>query len=60
MRGELKNKIIFFLFGILFMSSLCNQMVFAKVNKKPVHKTTLIIGDSIPYGMALGKKAILG
>lgn len=55
MRGNSDKKFIFFLFGVLAALILDGQALCAKAEIKSEPKTTLIIGDSIPYGMALGK-----
>lgn len=56
MRGASNRKIIFLLCGILVILILFGQTFSAKAVVKSTPKTTLIIGDSIAYGMALGKK----
>ena len=56
MRGASNRKIIFLLCGILVILILFGQTFSAKAAVKSTPKTTLIIGDSIAYGMALGKK----
>jgi hypothetical protein len=67
MRGDSKHKLISFLCGILIAAILCLQFpgitveaktktkTSAKAKAKTKAKTTLILGDSIAYGMALGK-----
>ena len=55
MRGDPGKKLIFFLCGMLVALMLGGQLLCAKAETKSEPKTTLIIGDSIPYGMALGK-----
>ncbi len=56
MRGDPGKKFIFFLCGILVALMLDGQIICVKAEAKSEPKTTLIIGDSIPYGMSLGKK----
>ena len=56
MRGGSVKRIIFLLCGILAASLCFVQIIFAKSKIKQSAKTTLVIGDSIAYGMALGKK----
>ena len=56
MRGDSDKKLIFFLFGILMVLMLGGPILCVKAETKSESKTTLIIGDSIPYGMSLGKK----
>ena len=55
MRGDSGKKLIFLLCGILVTLMLSEQIFCAKAEIKSEPKTTLIIGDSIPYGMSLGK-----
>ena len=56
MRGGSDKKIIFLLCGIFAVFMLCGQFFSVKAEEKPKPKTILVVGDSIPYGMALGKK----
>ena len=56
MRGDPGKKFIFFLCGILVALMLDGQIICVKAEANSEPKTTLIIGDSIPYGMSLGKK----
>ena len=64
MRGDSKHKLISFLCGILIAAILCLQFpgitveakTKTKTSAKAKTKTTLILGDSIAYGMALGKR----
>ena len=53
MRGDSDKKLIFFLFGILIALILGGPILCVKAETKSESKTTLIIGDSIPYGMSL-------
>ena len=63
MRGDSKYKLISFLCGMLIAAILCLQFpgITAEAKTKTrtsanaKSKTTLILGDSIAYGMALGK-----
>ena len=64
MRGDSKHKLISFLCGILIAAILCLQFpgitveakTKIKTSARTKTKTTLILGDSIAYGMALGKR----
>ena len=64
MRGDSKHKLISFLCGMLIAAILCLQFpgitveakTKTKTSAKARTKTTLILGDSIAYGMALGKR----
>lgn len=56
MRGDSGKRFIFLLSGMLLIFMLFGQGFYVKAEKKSEPKTTLVIGDSIPYGMALGKK----
>ena len=56
MRGGSVKKFISLLCILPAILIMCGQLLYIKVEARPSHKTTLIIGDSIPYGMALGKK----
>lgn len=56
MRGGSVKKFISLLCILPAILIMCGQLLYIKVEARPGHKTTLIIGDSIPYGMALGKK----
>ena len=60
MRGDSKNKLIFFLCGILMLAMLSCNTSYVKAEEKRQNKTILILGDSIPYGMSLGKKSYTG
>ena len=56
MRGDSGKKLIFLLCKVIVVLIVCTQLFSIRTAAKSKHKTTLIIGDSIPYGMALGKK----
>ena len=58
MRGGSVKKFISLLCILPAILIMCGQLLYIKVEARPGHKTTLIIGDSIPYGMALGKNLV--
>lgn len=60
MRGDSKNRIIFSLCLMLVVAMLCLQYLVSGVVAGTKSKTTLIVGDSIAYGMAMGKRAGTG